>query len=87
MLTHVVKNSKTVYAMLPSKLILPCSICNIFCNSEGAYMKQLEGSSWIAYDTKVYNFFMCKWKQVIIFVIFLLILILLIIFIIWMGWV
>ena len=87
MLTHVVKNSKTVYAMLPAKLILPCSICNIFCNPEGAYMKQLEGSSWISYDTKVYNFFMCKWKQVVVFVIFLLILILLVIFIIWMDWV
>jgi mannosyltransferase OCH1-like enzyme len=87
MLTHVVKNSKTVYAMLPGSLILPCSICNILCNPDGAYMKQLEGSSWISYDTKVYNFFMCKWKQVVIFVIFLLILILIVIFIVWMDWI
>lgn len=86
MLTHVAKRSKIVYGMLPSKLILPCNICNIFCNPEGAYMKQLEGSSWISYDTKFYNFFMCKWKQVIVFVIFLLILILLVIFIIWLDW-
>jgi mannosyltransferase OCH1-like enzyme len=87
MLTHVVKNSRTVYSMLPGTLILPCSVCNIWCNSEGAYMKQLEGSSWISYDTKLYIFFMCKWKQVVIFVIFILILILLVILIIWMDWI
>lgn len=85
MLTHVFKKSNIVYGMLPSKLILPCNICNIFCNPKGAYMKQLEGSSWISYDTKFYNFFMCKWKQVIIFVIFLLILALIVIFILWMD--
>lgn len=87
MLTHVVKKSKIVYGMLPSKLILPCSVCNISCNPEGAYMKQLEGSSWISYDTKFYNFFMCKWKQVVIFVIFLLLLLLIVIFIIWMDFI
>jgi mannosyltransferase OCH1-like enzyme len=87
MLNHVVKKSKIVYSMLPSKLIMPCSICNIgSCDTSESYLKPLEGSSWISYDTKFYNFFLCKWKRVIVFVVFLLILILLVIFIIWLDW-
>jgi len=81
MLTHVVKKTTVVYGTLPSKLILPCSVCNINCSAKGAYLKQLEGSSWIAYDTKIYNFFMCKWKTILCaLVIILLILIVLVIF-------
>lgn len=66
MLTHVIKESTVVYSMLPGKLMLPCSICNIHCRSKGSYLKQLEGSSWITYDTKIYNFFMCNWKPLLI---------------------
>ncbi len=87
MLTHVVKKSKVVYSMLPGKLIMPCSICNLKCDASKAYLKPLEGSSWVSYDTKFYNFFMCRWKQVLIFLGFLLILILLVILIIWMDWI
>lgn len=85
-LTHVVKKSSVVYAMLPGKLIMPCSACNISnCKAEGAYLKPLEGSSWITYDTKFYNFFLCNWKKVMCLVIILLILMLIILFIIWMD--
>lgn len=66
MLTNVAAESKIVYGMLPGKLILPCSICNIKCRKEGAYLKQLEGSSWITYDTTIYNFFMCNYKYLLI---------------------
>ncbi len=85
-LTHVVKKSRTIYSMLPGKLIMPCSICNINCDASGAFLKPLEGSSWISYDTKFYNFFMCKWKRVLIFIVFLLILALIILLILWMDW-
>ena len=85
-LTHVAKNSSVVYSLLPGKLLIPCSICNIGkCKSKGAYLKQLEGSSWVSYDTKFYNFFLCQYRQIITFVVFLLILILVVIFIIWSG--
>ena len=66
MLTHVVKKSKVIYSMLPGKLMMPCSACKINCNTKDAYLKPLEGSSWISYDTKVYNFFMCKWRKILI---------------------
>nr|QBK91542.1 MAG: glycosyltransferase [Pithovirus LCPAC302] len=67
MLTHVIKKSKTVYSMLPGRLFMPCSTCKILtCDSSGSYLKPLEGSSWISYDTKVYNFFMCQWKKLLI---------------------
>ena len=77
MLNYVVKKSNKVYAMLPSKRIMPCSICNLKCNTKNSYLKPLEGSSWIAYDTRVYNFFMCKWRIVVGIILVLLLLLLL----------
>ena len=87
-LTNVAKKSKVVYAMLPSILLMRCSACNIGkCDTRGAYLKPLEGSSWITYDTKIYNFFLCNWKRLCILLVCLVIILLLVIFIIWMGWV
>ena len=87
MLTHVVEKYKGVYSMLPGKLLTPCSICNINCDATGAYLKQLEGSSWISYDTRFYIFCMCKWKRIIVFVVLMLLLLLIVIFILWMDWI
>jgi len=87
MLTYTVQRSKIVYGMLPVKLILPCSICNITCRTEGAYMRQLEGSSWVTYDTKFYNFFMCNYRQLLIAVGLILLVILIALLVQWCGWV
>lgn len=85
-LTNVVRKSTTVFAMLPGKLIMPCSACNITkCKAKGAYLKPLEGSSWITYDTKFYNFFLCNWKKVTALIIALFILLLIVLFIMWMD--
>lgn len=85
MLNHVVKNSNIPYTLLPSKLVMPCSVCNLKCDTKNAYLRPLEGSSWIAFDTKIYNFFMCKWRKVCMFLVFLIILILILIFIYWLD--
>jgi len=79
MLTHAVIKSKVVYATLPTKLFLPCSICNIGNKdiNKGAALKQLEGSSWVTYDTKFYNFFLCNWKHLVVAVILLLLILIL----------
>lgn len=87
MLTHTVHKSKIVYAMLPVKLILPCSICNIKCRTKGAYLRQLEGSSWITYDTKFYNFFLCNYKQLLIAIGLILLVILIALIVQWMEWI
>jgi len=87
MLTYVAKKTKTVFSVLPRKLLTPCSVCNLECDTSHAYLKPLPGSSWVTYDTKIYTFFMCKWKRVIVFVVFLILLILFLIFILWMGWI
>lgn len=65
-------------------LILPCSVCNQYCEEpRDSYIKPLQGQSWIAFDTTIYNFLMCNWKSVAIgiFIFFILLLILLIYFI------
>jgi len=80
MLTYAVARSKIVYATLPTKLFLPCSVCDIGNKKkiEGSYLKQLEGSSWVTYDTKFYNFFMCNWRYLLCFLGILIVFILLV---------
>lgn len=79
MLSHVAKNTSFIIGNLPSRKIMPCSICNLKCSTKGAFLKPLEGSSWIGYDTMFYNFFLCNWKKLV----FLLICILLTLLILW----
>lgn len=84
MIDKVVKENNYEYMALPGSLILPCSVCDEFCQeSKKAYIKPLQGQSWIGMDTSIYNFFMCNWKTVavIFFIIFLTLLILVIYFI------
>lgn len=66
MLTDTVRNTNTAFTMLPRVKITPCSVCNIHCVADDAYVKQLPGSSWITYDTQIYTFFMCHWRKVIL---------------------
>jgi mannosyltransferase OCH1-like enzyme len=72
MLSHVAKSTDIVIGNLPSRRIMPCSVCNIKCSTEGSYLKPLDGSSWIGYDTMFYNFFLCNWKTLIVLLIYLL---------------
>jgi len=75
--THTVRNSGVVYGALPVKYILPCSICNIKCKPQkGAYVRQLEGSSWNGFDTKFFNFFMCNYRELIIAIVLILLVLL-----------
>ena len=83
MLNYVVKKSKVSYTIMPSRLVMPCSVCNINCDTTHAYLKPLEGSSWISYDTTFYNFLLCRWRRVVAFIVFMLILLLILIFIWW----
>ena len=74
-LNYVVKNEGYQYLALPSKDVMPCSVCNIeHCKIGNAYLKPLVGSSWIGYDTRVMNYFLCNWKEVVIAVIIIIIL-------------
>jgi len=64
-LTQVVKTTGSTYSILPSKLLLPCSVCEIedgVCNSSGAWLQQLNGSSWHSLDSKIIGTIYCKWK-------------------------
>jgi len=76
MLSRVAKRTSTVIGVTPSKYIMPCNICNINCSTCDSYLRPLEGSSWTGWDTKFFNFWMCYWKVVIIFLISFLLLLL-----------
>ena len=82
-LNYVLKESVIPYVNLPKTLMMPCSVCNIdHCDVSQAWIKPLEGSSWISYDTMVYNYCMCNWRHIIAFVI-LALLALFVLFILW----
>ena len=68
MLTHVVTNSTYLYIRLPKAKINPCSVCDLGCTLGDTYLRQLEGSSWTSFDTMTYEYFMCNWKSVSIFI-------------------
>ena len=76
MVSRVANRTDTIIGILPAKKVMPCSICNINCSTCDSYLRPLEGSSWIGWDTVFYNFWLCHWKKVVLFVICLLILLL-----------
>lgn len=76
MLDRVTKQSKHVYAALPGRSIMPCSVCDATCHVPDAYIRPLEGSSWISFDTTVYNFFLCNWKKLLLIIVVILLAIL-----------
>ena len=74
MLSRVVRKTNTVISVVPKKLVMPCSICNLDCSTCESYLKPLEGSSWISWDTTFLNFWLCNWTTVVSFLICFLIL-------------
>jgi len=55
-------------SFLPSEFILPtkCNVCSKKpCSTKLGYVKILEGSSWINFDTKVYICFFCNVELII----------------------
>lgn len=65
--------------LIPSKYILPCSMCDQHCiTPNDSYIKQLPGMSWISWDSKIYNFFYCHYKEIILTVIII------ILFLLWL---
>lgn len=60
--------NKDEISFLPSEYILPtkCNICsNKPCSTKKGYTKLLEGSSWINFDTKIYNCFLCNFSLIV----------------------
>jgi len=52
---------------LPQSLILPCNICiEKPCSTVLGYTKLLEGSSWVEFDSLVYNYLLCHWSKLLI---------------------
>jgi len=86
-LSKVARETEYSYVMLPRKLFLPLSVCDIGkLDPEDSYLRQLEGCSWISWDTEFYNFCICKWDQGIflasIFIIFLFIIFLFLLYLV-----
>ena len=64
---------KTIH-LLPRTVLIPCGVCQpLPCTNEFSRLRILPGSSWISWDTKIYLFFMCNFKNIILFLLLLLI--------------
>lgn len=79
MLTRVANKTQHLISVLPSSLLVPCSLCDLPCQyTQETYSYAIPGSSWITWDTMIYNFFFCHWKTIA--TVFILILIVIILF-------
>jgi len=77
MLTRVANQTGSVFGILPSRLLIPCSLCDLPCHHpDDAYAYAIPGSSWITWDTLIYNFFFCHWKTVVSIIIVFIIIVL-----------
>lgn len=75
-LTRALKNSDIVYGTLPTKLIMPCSVCNIdYCDASSSYLKPLKGQSWNSFDSLALNFLLCNWRKLVMLVLLIIIVI------------
>ena len=81
MLDRVVKRGHYSYMMLPSKLMMPCSVCDDICIVPDAYVRPLMGRSWCSLDSKIFNFFLCEWRHILSVILILVIIVIL--FFIW----
>jgi mannosyltransferase OCH1-like enzyme len=79
MVQRVLNRYPQTVNLLPRTTLMPCGVCDpLPCTNEFSRLHILQGSSWIAWDTKIYNFLMCKFKYILIFLVLILILWLLI---------
>jgi mannosyltransferase OCH1-like enzyme len=74
-LNRIVRSWPHVIGLLPSKTIMPCSVCSTVCEVENVYLKPLEGGSWNGWDSKCLNFFLCNWRPVVLVVTIILLII------------
>ncbi|PCJ22705.1 MAG: hypothetical protein COA94_08855 [Rickettsiales bacterium] len=76
-LTRVINESTQSHTILPNKLLMPCSVCNISrCDTTKSYIKPIKGQSWNDWTSHTLNLCMCKWRELLlILALFLLLLI------------
>lgn len=68
-LTRTIQRTGYPHIQLPSRLITPCSVCDLHCRtSDQSLVHQLEGGSWNGWDSRFYNWWLCNWRGVVIIV-------------------
>lgn len=82
MLSRLIYKIQQPFTVIPSTKVTPCSVCNLNCNLTDSYIRPLPGSSWVAFDTKIYEFCMCHFNTYVL--LFILIFILLLIILYWL---
>lgn len=83
-LNRAFKKAQSSVVILPSKHVMPCSVCdNVVCDADGAFLRPLEGQSWVGVDSKFYNFVICHYTEIIFVFVVIILLILLALLITW----
>jgi mannosyltransferase OCH1-like enzyme len=73
-LDYMVKQYGKSIGYIPYPLIHACCICDKNCkyDKNKAYLQSLTGESWNGMDTRIINFFLCNWKDILIITLILL---------------
>ena len=75
-LSKAVAKSNGVYGTLPTKLLSPCSICNVTsCDKHGTMMRQLTGKSWHSLDSSIYNTIFCNFWYIMLGIVFIILIV------------
>jgi mannosyltransferase OCH1-like enzyme len=73
-LSKSVAKSSGVYGTLPTKLLSPCSICEVdSCDKHGTMMRQLTGKSWHSIDSTIYNAIFCNFWYIMLGLVFIIV--------------
>lgn len=67
MLSKMLIDHEPDIGQMPAELLTACTVCDPKpCNIKSGYAKTLEGSSWVAWDTKVYTFCACNSGKIMV---------------------
>jgi mannosyltransferase OCH1-like enzyme len=72
-LNRALEKSRSVVKKIKNELVAPCSVCDIgedVAPTPGRLVRQMRGGTWHQWDSKMYDFLMCNWKELLVGILF-----------------
>ena len=75
-LTNMINNYgyiHNIYVLTQNEFAGECNVCNENICKGGEYFMHIPGNSWNAFDSIIYNFFLCNYKKIMLIILIVLI--------------